>query len=184
VRQEALNAIHTTVQHSAHLVKQLLSFTRFESLNAKRLVLVDTDVRAVVLRVLESFALTAQQVHIDLGFDGTDHAVWCQSEPVLLQEMLSNLVDNALRYTPCGGVVTVGVTQEQGRTLIFVQDNGPGIAPAERERVFERFYRLDANTEGSGLGLSIVREIAQNLKISLELTQPSAGSGLVVRLIF
>jgi two-component system sensor histidine kinase TctE len=98
--------------------------------------------------------------------------------------MLSNLVDNALRYTPTSGAVTVGVTHKQGRPIIFVQDNGPGIAPAERERVFERFYRLDPTTAGSGLGLSIVREIAQNLKISLELTQPSTGSGLIVRLIF
>ena len=184
VRQEALDAMHTTVQHSAHLVKQLLSFTRFESLTAKQLAWVSTDVRAVVQDVLESFALSAQKAHIDLGYDGTDQAVWCQSDPVLLREMLSNLVDNALRYTPTSGVVTVGVTQKQGRPIIFVQDNGPGIAPAERERVFERFYRLDPTTAGSGLGLSIVREIAQNLKISLELTQPSTGSGLIVRLIF
>ena len=82
----------------------------------------------------------------------------------MLRELLSNLIDNALRYTPAGGSVTVRVRRDGagGPALLEVEDTGPGIAPSERERVFERFYRiLGSNTQGSGLGLAIVREIAQ-----------------------
>jgi two-component system sensor histidine kinase TctE len=81
----------------------------------------------------------------------------------MLRELLSNLIDNALRYTPAGGSVTVRVRSDEGeRGYLEVEDTGPGIAPAERGRVFERFYRILGNTaEGSGLGLAIVREIAQ-----------------------
>ena len=81
----------------------------------------------------------------------------------MLRELLSNLIDNALRYTPAGGSVTVRVRGHQGEPgYLEVEDTGPGIAKAERERVFERFYRiLGHSAEGSGLGLAIVREIAQ-----------------------
>jgi two-component system sensor histidine kinase TctE len=82
----------------------------------------------------------------------------------MLRELLSNLIDNALRYTPAPGSVTVRVRAdaEQRLAILEVEDTGPGIPPAERSHVFERFYRiLGSNVEGSGLGLSIVREIAQ-----------------------
>ena len=82
----------------------------------------------------------------------------------MLREMLSNLIDNALRYTQRGGRVTVRVRadEEHGLAILEVEDNGPGIEPSERAQVFERFYRiLGSDVEGSGLGLAIVREIAQ-----------------------
>jgi two-component system sensor histidine kinase TctE len=80
----------------------------------------------------------------------------------MLREMLSNLIDNALRYTPAGGSVTVRVRRDGADALLEVEDTGPGIAPAERAHVFERFYRiLGSSAPGSGLGLAIVREIAQ-----------------------
>jgi two-component system sensor histidine kinase TctE len=80
----------------------------------------------------------------------------------MLRELLSNLIDNALRYTPAGGSVTVRVRSDEQHAILEVEDTGPGIAPAERQRVFERFYRILGNkAEGSGLGLAIVREIAQ-----------------------
>jgi two-component system sensor histidine kinase TctE len=79
----------------------------------------------------------------------------------MLRELLSNLIDNALRYTPAGGSVTVRVRRDGKYALLEVEDTGPGIAPQERAHVFERFYRiLGSNTTGSGLGLAIVREIA------------------------
>jgi two-component system sensor histidine kinase TctE len=84
--------------------------------------------------------------------------------------MLSNLIDNALRYTPRGGAVTVRVRRAGDHGIVEVEDNGPGIPPAERVHVFERFYRiLGSNAEGSGLGLAIVREIAQQHGAELDL---------------
>ena len=81
-------------------------------------------------------------------------------DPLLLPELLDNLIDNALRYTPAGGTVTVGTGMRDGMSYLSVEDTGPGIAAEEREKVFERFYRV-AGTEGdgSGLGLAIVKEI-------------------------
>jgi two-component system sensor histidine kinase TctE len=109
---------------------------------------------------------------IDLGFEQPGHAVMVRANPVMLRELLSNLIDNALRYTPPAGSVTVRVRTIDGqkRALLEVEDTGPGIPPAERGHVFERFYRiLGSNTDGSGLGLAIVREIAQQHNANVEI---------------
>jgi len=87
-----------------------------------------------------------------------------RGNPLMLRELLSNLLDNALHYTPPQGSVTVRarIDEEAGHAILEVEDTGPGIAPTERQHVFERFYRiLGTHTAGSGLGLAIVREIAQ-----------------------
>lgn len=101
---------------------------------------------------------------IDLGFEQPGHPIMVKGNPIMLREMLTNLIDNALRYTPAGGSVTVRVRANAADELAIleVEDTGPGIPPSERAHVFERFYRiLGSNVEGSGLGLAIVREIAQ-----------------------
>jgi two-component system sensor histidine kinase TctE len=109
---------------------------------------------------------------------------------VMLRELLSNLIDNALRYTPAGGSVTVRVRGEAAQALLEVEDTGPGIAPAERGHVFERFYRILGNSApGSGLGLAIVREIAQQHGAEVDIfTNPrSSGAktpGCLLRLSF
>ena len=102
--------------------------------------------------------------NIDLGFDARSQAARVEGDPFLLREMLNNLLDNAVRYTQPGGQVTVRVTRRTRRAIVLsVEDNGPGIPDAERARVFERFYRvLGTGAEGCGLGLAIVREIAQS----------------------
>ena len=98
----------------------------------------------------------------DLGFEGSETPVEINGNPLLLAELLNNLVDNALRYTPRGGHITVRVQAQGDQGVLEVEDSGPGIAPEERERVFDRFYRvLGTLSDGSGLGLAIVREIAQ-----------------------
>jgi two-component system sensor histidine kinase TctE len=99
---------------------------------------------------------------IDLGFEASDAQVEMEGNAMMLRELLSNLIDNALRYTPAGGSVTVRVRLDAQQAILEVEDTGPGIAPAERVHVFERFYRiLGSSSSGSGLGLAIVREIAQ-----------------------
>jgi two-component system OmpR family sensor kinase len=107
-----------------------------------------------------------------------------------LTVLLNNLVENALRYTPAGGVVDVEADRRDGRPTLRVIDNGPGVPLAERERVFDRFYRgEDARTlardpAGSGLGLAIVRAIADRHGASVSLHTPVSGRGLEVRVVF
>ena len=109
---------------------------------------------------------------------------------LMLLELLSNLIDNALRYTPQGGSVTVRVRRDGEHALLEVEDTGPGIAPSERVHVFERFYRiLGTNVQGSGLGLAIVREIARQHGAEIDIfTNPRSQSprfpGSLFRLTF
>jgi len=86
----------------------------------------------------------------------------------LLSEAMNNLIDNALRYAPSNSQVTVAVNASLGKVTLSVQDDGPGIDPADRERIFDRFFRvLGTQTHGSGLGLAIVKEIAQRHQAEL-----------------
>lgn len=183
-REEALLAIHLSVQHSMRLVQQLLAFTMAEAGGGARpAVAVDLD--AVLRRVLESLALLAQQRGIDLGYESSGGALRVMGSPQLVHELVANLVDNALRYTPRGGRVTAGVSASADAVVLRVADDGPGIPTAEREKVFERFYRLhDTESDGCGLGLAIVREIASGSGARVELGRPAAGSGLVVTVTF
>jgi two-component system sensor histidine kinase TctE len=112
--------------------------------------------------------------HIDLGIDMTDAPAAVFGAPLMLRELLGNLIDNALRYTPAGGTVTVRVQREGDQVLLEVEDTGPGIAEAERPRVFDRFYRvLGTRAEGSGLGLAIVREIAEQHEAKVDICTPA-----------
>ncbi len=122
------------------------------------------DLAALARDVVKDWLPRAWARQIDLGLDADDHPVMVQGNRLMLTEMLNNLIDNAIRYTPPGGHATVRATADPFEPFAYldVEDTGPGIAPADRERVMERFYRvLGTNTEGSGLGLAIVREIVQ-----------------------
>ena len=109
----------------------------------------------------------------------------------MLAEILNNLIDNALRYTPAPGRVTVIVRETPHYAILAVEDSGPGIAPEERERVFDRFYRvLGTSVDGSGLGLAIVREIATRHRATVQIldanrsAQTGAVSGTRIELRF
>ncbi|MBS0429335.1 MAG: sensor histidine kinase, partial [Proteobacteria bacterium] len=136
------------------------------------------DLAAAALAAVEQLAGLAERRRIDLGMalpaaDGGAVGVWAQ--PALLDALLANPVDNALRYTPEGGRVTVGVKREGTQAVFWVEDDGPGIPAEARERVFERFYRVAADTEGTGLGLAIVREVARAFRATVELGAPPGG---------
>ena len=162
--KRSLQQIAHSSQRAAHMVNQLLAMARAEDKeSASRL----QEVRLARLarEVVRDFVPRAMDKRIDLGYegpDGDDSATRMLGQPLLIRELIRNLVDNALRYTPGGGVVTVRVTSDPfGQVVVLqVEDSGPGINEAERELVFRPFYRALDNTEGSGLGLAIVREIA------------------------
>jgi two-component system OmpR family sensor kinase len=126
-------------------------------------------------------ALTqAQARKVDLGVaDST--AATVRADPAALRVMLGNLIDNAVKYAPEGGRVDVSLRVEQGVPVLSVEDNGPGIPPAERERAFDRFYRVPGSGgEGSGLGLAIVQTIAQQQGASVHLGESESLGGLKV----
>jgi signal transduction histidine kinase len=133
--------------------------------------------------------MKAEHRGIDLGAKAPRPMI-VQGESHELGVLLTNLVENALRYTPAGGVVDVEACASGGHPELRVVDNGPGIAPPERELVFDRFYRgkdaqrLAHEPHGSGLGLAIVRAIAERHGAAVSLHTPPGGCGLEVRVAF
>ncbi len=163
--KRSLQQIASSSQRAAHMVNQLLAMARAED-REQALRKQDLNLAEVVRDTVRDFVPKAMEKRIDLGYEGPQDAdgVLLHGQPVLVREMVRNLVDNALQYTPAGGTVTARVVAEPfGRVLVLqVEDNGPGIAEAERELVFQPFYRpADTVVEGSGLGLAIVREAAE-----------------------
>lgn len=180
-RKEALTALQTSVRQFAHLVNQLLTLSRAEP-GARRPRHERVDLAATARQVLEDFANIALARKIDLGFDPSKEATIIAGDETMLREMIVNLVDNALRYTPVEGTVVVTVEPIENSCVLTVADNGPGIPPDETSRVFERFYRVLANGgEGSGLGLAIVQEVVSAAGGSVTLAAPPVGHGLVVK---
>lgn len=155
-----LQRVHESATRSAHLVNQLLTLARAEPESASALGRSRVDLLRLASELSAELVPRARQAGIDLGFDdGEAGPVAVSGNALLLREAIANLVDNALRYAGRGATVTVRVRRLGGEALVEVEDNGPGIAPADRERVFERFARATLQGDGAGLGLAIVREI-------------------------
>lgn len=159
-REEALAAIEDGAQQVSRLAGQLLTLARAEP-GSRRQRLDRIDLRDLAIRVLDGFAAEALERRIDLGLEQRTEAV-IRGDGTMLGELLTNLVDNALRYCPPGSTVTVRVDRRESMACLSVIDDGPGVPPTERDRLFERFYRVPGTAgAGSGLGLAIVKEIAE-----------------------
>jgi two-component system sensor histidine kinase TctE len=181
--KKSLQQIGRASVQATHTVNQLLSLARAEGGGAN-LPLQSCDMVALASEVLQDCLPRAMDKGLDLGFEGVDAGTpgaHVQGNPTLLKEMLRNLVENAIHYTPstpeCQGVITLRVLVDPySRALVIqVEDNGPGIPLPERELVFQPFYRaLGTNVDGSGLGLPIVKEIAQQhgATVSIDATHP------------
>lgn len=157
-----LQQLHTAADHAGRLVSQLLTLARAEPGSHRSVMRERLNLAALARETAGDWVPRALNRGIDLGFDDASSAAEISADPFLVRELLNNLIDNAINYTPSGGRVTVRVLQDHGRPTLEVEDDGCGIAEDERERVFERFYRSAAGMpEGCGLGLAIVREIAQ-----------------------
>ncbi len=181
--KHSLKQIGRASVQATHTVNQLLSLARAEG-GGTNLSRQHCDMVALLSEVLQDALPRALDKGLDLGYEGAAAGspdVQVHGNSVLLKEMVRNLVDNAIHYTPSTperpGVITVRtlVDPYSHAFVIQVEDNGPGIAPAERERVFEPFYRaLGTDVDGSGLGLPIVLEIAQQhgATVSIEAAHP------------
>jgi two-component system sensor histidine kinase TctE len=180
--QHAMRQIVASADRTAHLINQLLALARTDSDSPPALQPLDLD--DLARDVAREWVLRARDKDIDLGFEAAEHAAWVDGNAALLGELVSNLVDNAIRYTPAGGRVTVRVVVGE-QVVLDVEDTGIGIDDAERELVFERFYRvLGTDAEGSGLGLPIVRGIAHLHRASVTLRPNAREGGTVARVAF
>ncbi|MEQ1599101.1 MAG: ATP-binding protein [Methylotenera sp.] len=185
-RSSALKNVLHGVDRATRLVEQMLSLARVDP-DTAAIDYRQFDLRSLIVSVMVDLELFAKEKRIELTLEkGFAHNDACSvlGDEAQLSLLLRNLLDNAIRYTPAGGSVSVDVLDTDAVTLV-VKDTGPGILESERENVMQRFYRVSGSGEdGSGLGLSIVRRIAELHGIRLEFDDNEAGGGLLVRVIW
>lgn len=182
--QEALRALHRSVERAGRMSRQLLSLARTEpeAINAVEFKLL--DLVALARRVGEEWVPRALKRDIDFGLMVPDSPVPITGDERLLSELLSNLIDNALRYTAEAGRVSV-IVEQSPQPKLAVQDDGPGIPEDERQRIFERFYRVPGSDgDGCGLGLAIVQEIARVHSSTVEVSTGSDSRGSRFTVVF
>jgi two-component system, OmpR family, sensor kinase len=181
-RKAALSELKGGLERATRLSEQLLALAREEPGVPDR-PMTNVDLAAVARGVVADAVALATAKGIDLGADA-NHVVQVRGDGNALTTLVSNLVDNAVRYTPAPGRVDVIVKAEGGQAVLDVRDIGPGISSADRPRVFDRFYRGAAAqataAHGSGLGLAIVKRIAERHGARVELGAGIDGRGLGV----
>lgn len=181
-RATALQALEQGVQRASHQVNQLLTLAALEHTSPGPLR--ETDLVALAREVLIELEPLTRDRRVELVLqspDGLSHTVDVQA----LRSVLVNLVRNAIQHGAAGGTVTVALDRSAGAIRLAVSDDGPGIPVAERERVFDRFYRAEgASAPGSGLGLAIVQRAAQRLQARVGIEDGPGGRGVTVLLHF
>ena len=182
-----------SVDNVTRLVNQLLSLAKLEPASAGCVPQSEFDLNQIIKEATSNLVPSAVNKNIDLGFEGCNEPAIIKGDTSSVRELVTNLIDNAIRYTQSGGKVTVKLAvnknphdmQRNKHAIdLLVEDDGPGIPPAEREKVFERFYRvLGNNVPGSGLGLAIVKEIVQahDAKIWIDCGEDGKGTIASVR---
>ncbi|MEO6975507.1 MAG: ATP-binding protein [Gallionella sp.] len=176
--RERIAPLQEGIGRATLLTGQLLSLARTQS--AENAIL-QVNVSAMARELIADYLPLAETKRIDLGIEEVT-AVSLYADPESLRMIIKNALENAIKYTPAGGKVTLRLLTENDDAVIEVVDNGPGILVTERERVFDPFYRTqDTHVAGSGLGLAIAREAAVRLGGTLSLHDVQEGNGLVVR---
>lgn len=183
-RQHALEQLQAATRRTARLAHQLLSLARAEPSAGRPESFQLLKLNELVREYADSWVNRALACGLDLGFELEPAAM--AADGILVRELLGNLVDNAIRYTPAPGRITVRTrTASEASVVLEVENTGATIPESERERVFERFYRLQGSTgDGCGLGLAIVREIANVHGARVSLAAPASGSGTLVTVRF
>jgi two-component system sensor histidine kinase TctE len=174
-----------SVQRLVHLANQLLALARADEQASAVTRMQTVDLPELLQEVASACLDTALEKGVDLGFEPAPANV--TGAPALLLEMLKNLVDNAIVHSPAGTTVTVrcGTVEGLEETYLEVEDDGPGIAAADRSRVFDRYVRLKpGKAPGTGLGLAIVREIALRHGAEVQIQDGAGGRGTRVRVSF
>ncbi|MGH8446745.1 MAG: sensor histidine kinase [Solimonas sp.] len=180
--ERSLHLMQGTADRTVRLANQLLALARAEFTGFHSERLLPLDLQALIQQNIDAWVWLCDAKRIEPHFELASAPV--RGDEFLLRELLDNLVNNAVQYTPPGGRVTIGCRREAGTSIVYIEDSGTGIPAGERERVLEKFYRLPGTPgEGSGLGLAIVREIAKDHQADLVIGD-GAGSGTRVELRF
>jgi two-component system sensor histidine kinase TctE len=180
---QAIARLGESISRTIRLANQLLALARAESGQPVAPQFRPVDLAALVDDLVDEWVRAADRKAIDLGFDRRE--AWMLGEPFLLRELIANLLENAIGYTQSGGHVTVRCGPRDGLVFIEVEDNGPGIPSAERERALDRFYRVAGSAgSGSGLGLAIANDIVKAHGGTLHLGEPPGRTGTLVRIEF
>lgn len=181
-RARALSKITDGVDRATHLVQQLLTLARADAAKAESIRAKEADLSRVARTILKEAVSMASKKAVKLELNNPlEPGPWVRGDPDSLSILMRNLVDNAIRYTPRDGRVRVSLGVAGGDAWLAVEDTGPGIPEAERERMFERFHRRNQQAaSGSGLGLSIVERIAQLHGATVRLAAGEQGRGLRV----
>jgi two-component system sensor histidine kinase TctE len=180
----SLQHLRISAERMARLVSQMLDLAKVGPDANKTIELKPLNLTETVQEVTKAWFPHALGKNIDIGYEGPNEEIMINGDKFLMKILLDNLLDNALRYSPPGSSVTTKL-EKNGSVLLTVVDNGPGIPIDERDSVFQRFYRiLGNNVEGSGLGLSIVKEIANLHEATVAIDDPGDHGGTVVKLIF
>jgi two-component system, OmpR family, sensor histidine kinase TctE len=180
-KQEALEAVKATAAEMGRLTDQLLVLARVENA-ATGTPLTRVDLRSVVRRVVTTQATRALDAQVTLAFDEPPAPVLVVGDAALLGDLVSNLLDNAIRHGGPGQEVTLGLSASDRVVHLDVADEGPGIPWEDRKKVFERFFRVEGTgAEGSGLGLAIVAEIVKAHGGTVGIADGTAGQGIVVK---
>lgn len=184
-RAQALANVIAATDRATHLVEQLLMLARLDANDVARR-FTRCDLRAIAASAIAQMVPTALTRAIDFNFSESDAAPSVNGDATLLGVALRNLLDNAVRYSPAGSQIDVGIdTDSDGRPRLTVSDRGPGIPAAERQNVLDRFYRIVGNeAPGTGLGLAIVVRIADLHGAQLSLDDGPLGKGLTATLRF
>lgn len=181
--KENLHKIITGIDRATHMVSQLLTLARIDPYAAS-FRHTSINLKEVVSNVIAELAPMALGKKIDISLNRKGNSmisVYLEG----LQLMLTNLIDNAIRYTFEGGTIKIKIEETQNNVILIVQDDGPGIPEELYDKVFDRFYRIPGTkSNGCGIGLSIVKRIAELHDLEIHLDAPSKGSGLIVTVIF
>ncbi|MCC2970703.1 ATP-binding protein [Massilia sp. IC2-476] len=182
-RKLAVSRLTAGIDRATRLVEQLLVLARQEAA-ATSTAARPVDLSDLARRTVADLAGVAAAKGVDVGVHHADPAT-VEGQPDALHILLRNLVDNAIKYTPQGGTADISVRSEGGNISVAVEDSGPGIPPEERERVFDRFYRVaGSEAAGSGLGLAIIKAIAERHGATLALGQSERLGGLSATVSF
>ena len=175
----AVQQLDTALNRVTRMVNRLLALAKAEPNPAMQLEKKKFDITEIAAETTSDLVYEALNKRIELAFEGSEEALMLNGDPGSVRELIMNLVDNAIRYTPEDGHVTVRLLSDKPDVVtLIVEDDGPGIPLDERERVFERFYRvLGTDVPGTGLGLAIVREIARSHEAQVRIEDGIGGKG-------
>jgi two-component system, sensor histidine kinase len=184
--QSSFKDIQDAADRLQRLLIQLLKLARADGGQSLDKELGTIDLRDVIQEIATKHVTQALEGSIDLHFEAAPRPFPTQANAIMVHEIVSNLIDNAIRYNNAGGSVVVRLFEHQGRHVVEVEDDGPGIPDAERDKVFTRFYRLnrDQSRVGSGLGLAIVQSLAASLTAEISMSAGASDRGLRVRVSF